>query len=95
MFCIVSPHETEAEPNLVALPRGIVVSVVSHQMMVMMVTMLIMMMTITMMMVMLMVMMVGSRDARPAPGKNGCPGPPRPRKISTLPRPAPPHPEKR
>ena len=27
------------------------------------------------------------RDARPAPGKNGCPGPPRPRKISTLPRP--------
>ena len=44
MFCIVSPHETEAEPNLVALPRGIVVSVVSHQMMVMMVTMLIMMM---------------------------------------------------
>ena len=27
---------------------------------------------------------------RPAPGKNGCPGPPRPRKISTLPRPAPP-----
>merc|ERR1712112_379070 len=35
------------------------------------------------------------RDPRPAPphtapGKNGCPGPPRPRKISTLPRPAPP-----
>ena len=30
-----------------------------------------------------------TRDARPAPGKNGCPGPPRPRKISTLPRPAP------
>ena len=63
MFCSVSPHETEAEPNLVALPRGIVVSVVSHQMMVMMVTMLIMMTVITMimvMMVMLMVMMVGS-----------------------------------
>ena len=62
VFCIVSPHETEAEPNLVALPRGIVVSVVSHQMMVMMVTMLIMMMVITMIMVMLMVMMVGSID---------------------------------
>ena len=34
-----------------------------------------------------------NRDARPAPprpapGKNGCPGPPRPRKISTLPSPA-------
>ena len=40
------------------------------------------------------------RDARPAPprpgpGGNGCPGPPRPRKFSTLPRPAPPHPGKR
>ena len=62
MCFAVSPHETEAEPNLVALPRGIVVSVVSHQMMVMMVTMLIMMMVITMIMVMLMVMMVGSID---------------------------------
>ena len=26
---------------------------------------------------------------RPGPGGNGCPGPPRPRKFSTLPRPAP------
>ena len=26
---------------------------------------------------------------RPAPGGNGCPGPPQPRKFSTLPRPAP------
>ena len=32
---------------------------------------------------------------RPGPGGNGCPGPPRPRKFSTLPRPAPPHPGKR
>ena len=61
MCFTVSPHETEAEPNLVALPRGIVVSVVSHQMMGMMVTMLIMMMMITMMITM-MVMMVGSID---------------------------------
>ena len=44
--------------------------------------------------------LIHSRDARPAPprpgpGGNGCPGPPRPRKFSTLPRPAPPHPGKR
>ena len=37
---------------------------------------------------------ISSRDARPAPprpgpGGNGCPGVPRPRKFSTLPRPAP------
>ena len=36
---------------------------------------------------------ISSRDARPAPARpreNGCPGPPRPRKFSKLPRPAPP-----
>ena len=39
-------------------------------------------------------MFICNRDARPAPprpgpGGNGCPGAPRPRKFSTLPRPAP------
>ena len=39
--------------------------------------------------------MVQGCTPRPAPGKNGCPGPPCPRKISTPPRPALPRPEKR